>query len=322
MEMATGGGRVTALAANLPVTNGAELVDSVVRIRGVCTTRFNLQRQLFDSRVLVPRPEDLTVVTPAPKDPFAVPTRPMEQLLQFTPQGSYGHRVKVRGTVIYYGEDALYIEDKTEGVCIESRQGIKVLPGEQIEALGFPANGEYTPMLQDAVYRKVAAGDLPVPDRVTKDDALSGKHDCRLVRIEATVLDRARHSREQFLVLQAQGFIFHAYLQRNGTGTDFAYLENDSKVAITGVCLIERGPEWYYGTDWTGGRSRFGFCCDRRGTLRCCSGRRFGISSGCCGRWGCWAWWCARRWPGWGYYGGGWASRRRSYSGSCRRRRR
>jgi len=250
MELATGGGRLTALAAKLPVTNGAELVDSTVRIRGVCTTRFNLQRQLFDSRVLVPRPEDVTVVAPAPEDPFAVPTRPMEQLLQFTPEGSYGHRVKVRGTVIYYGEDALYIEDKTEGVYIESRQGEKLLPGEQIEALGFPANGEYTPMLQDAVYRKVGVGELPVPDRVTADDALSGKHDCRLVRIEATVLDRARHSREQFLVLQSQGFIFHAYLQRNGTGTDFAYLENDSKVAITGVCLIERGNQWYYGSDW------------------------------------------------------------------------
>jgi PAS domain S-box-containing protein len=250
VDIAAGGGRLTALAAKLPVSNGAELVDSVVKIRGVCVTRFNLQRQLFDSRLLVPRPEDLTVVTPAPQDPFAVPTHPMEQLLQFMPQGSYGHRVKVLGTVIYHGEDALYIEDKTEGLFVETRQEGTLLPGEEIEVLGFPAKGEYTPMLQDAVYRKVGTGGVPVPDPVTADDALSGKHDCRLVRIEATVLDRARHSREQFLVLQSPGFIFHAYLQRNGAGTDFAYLENDSKVAITGVCLIERGNEWYYGTDW------------------------------------------------------------------------
>jgi PAS domain S-box-containing protein len=88
------------------------------------------------------------------------------------------------------------------------------------------------------------------PDAVTADDALSGRHDCRLVRIEATVLDRARHSREQFLVLQSQGNIFHAYLERTNTDNDFAQLENDSKVAITGVCLIERGNDWYYGTDW------------------------------------------------------------------------
>ena len=250
VEIATGGGRLTALAANLPVTNAETLVDSVVQIRGVCVTRFNTQRQLFDTRLLVPRSDDLSVVTPAPKDPFAVPTRQVEELLQFTPQGSYSHRVKVKGTVIYRDEDALYIEDETEGLYIQTRQAGPLLPGDEIEVLGFPAKGEYTPMLQDAVYRKVGSGQLPAPDAVTADDALNGKHDCRLVRIEATVLDRARHSREQFLVLQSQGFIFHAYLQRNGAGNDFAYLQNDSKVSITGVCLIEMGNNWYYGSEW------------------------------------------------------------------------
>lgn len=250
IELATGGGRLTAVAANLPVPVSSTLVDSMVRIRGVCVTRFNTQRQLFDTRLLVPRAEDLTVLTPALKDPFAVPTRQLEQLLQFTPQGSYSHRVKVRGTVIYHGEDALYIEDKTEGLYVQTRQLESLLPGDQIEALGFPAKGEYTPMLQDAIYRRIGTGEPPAPDVVTADDALNGKHDCRLVRIEATVLDRARHSREQFLVLQSHGFIFHAYLQRDGAGTDFAYLQNDSKVAITGVCLIEMGANWYYGTDW------------------------------------------------------------------------
>ncbi|HUC85325.1 MAG TPA: hypothetical protein VL970_09045, partial [Candidatus Acidoferrales bacterium] len=163
VEIAAGGGRLTALAAKLPVPE-AGLVDSTVKIRGVCVTRFNMQRQLFDTRLLVPRPEDLTVLTPAPADPFAVPTRPMEQLLRFTPQGTYGHRVKVRGTVIYHGEDALYIEDKTEGLYVETRQEGSLLPGDEIEVLGFPAKGEYTPMLQDAIYRKIGAGEMPAPD--------------------------------------------------------------------------------------------------------------------------------------------------------------
>ncbi|HKI70675.1 MAG TPA: hypothetical protein VKA67_13900, partial [Verrucomicrobiae bacterium] len=53
IDIATGGGRLTALATNLPVTNSEDLVDSTVRIRGVCTTHFNRQRQLFDIRLLV-----------------------------------------------------------------------------------------------------------------------------------------------------------------------------------------------------------------------------------------------------------------------------
>ena len=168
MGIATGGGRLTALVAKLPVANGDSLVDSTVRIRGVCTTRFNLQRQLFDSRLLVPRPEDLAVETPAPANPFDIPARPMEQLLQFAPQGSYGHRVKVVGTVIYREDDnVLYIEDETEGLYVETKQAGSLMPGDHVEVLGFPAKGEYTPMLQDALFRKTGYDQLPVPDPVT-----------------------------------------------------------------------------------------------------------------------------------------------------------
>ncbi|MGH7951264.1 MAG: PAS domain-containing sensor histidine kinase [Limisphaerales bacterium] len=250
IEIATGGGRLTAWASKLPVQQSENLVDSAVKIRGVCVTRFNLQRQLFDIRLLVPRAEDLVVETPAPRNPFAIPTRRIEQLLQFTPQGPYGHRVKVAGTVIYReDDDALYIEDETEGLYVETKQAGALLPGDRVEVLGFPAKGEYTPMLRDAIFRKIGSGNVPIPDCVTADEALTGKHDCRLVRIEATVLDRTRNSPEQFLVLQSGGFIFHAYLQRKSR-TDFAYLQNGCKVAITGVCLIELGNDWHYGADW------------------------------------------------------------------------
>ena len=92
IEIGTGGGRCTALTAQLPAPNATDLIDSTVKVRGVSVSRFNLQRQLFDGRLLVPRPEDVMVEIPAPDDPFNVPTRPIEQLMQFAPRGSYGHR--------------------------------------------------------------------------------------------------------------------------------------------------------------------------------------------------------------------------------------
>src|SRR5215469_3501477 len=101
VDIATGGGRLTAYAKKLPVARSGDLVDSTVAVRGVCVTEFNHQRQLFDIRLLVPRTSDLAIQTAAPKDRFDAATLPIEQLLQFTPQGPYGHRVKVRGTVIY-----------------------------------------------------------------------------------------------------------------------------------------------------------------------------------------------------------------------------
>jgi PAS domain S-box-containing protein len=252
VDIATGGGRVTAYARQLSVERSGDLVDSTVTVRGVCVTEFNHQRQLFDIRLLVPRTSDLVIQTTAPKNPFDAATLPIERLLQFTPQGPYGHRVKVRGTVIYrQDDDVLYIQDQTEGLYVETRQAGPLLPGDAVEVLGFPAKGEYTPMLQDATFRKVDSGPKPEPVSIDTDEALKGSYDCRLVTIEATILDRARHSREQFLVLQTpSGFIFHAYLEKKGVGTDFAYLENGTKVAVTGVCLIETGNSWQAGQAW------------------------------------------------------------------------
>ena len=250
VEIATGGGELTAYAKQLPVPGG-ELVDSTVTVRGVVVSQFNGQRQLFDIRLLLPRPTDLVINTAAPADPFAVPAQPIEKLLQFTPHGPFGHRVKVTGTVIYQNGDSLYIENSTEGLYVETQQPGLLLPGDIVEVLGFPAKGEYTPMLQDAIFRKIGSDLLPAPDSITTDEALKGTHDCRLVRIEGVILDRARHSQEQFLVLQAaSGFIFHADMEKDISGTDFMYLQNRTKVAVTGVCLIETGNSWAAGGAW------------------------------------------------------------------------
>jgi len=234
----------------LPVEQREVLMDSTVKIRGVCVSRFNSRRQLFDIRLLVPHPKDLMVESPAPANPFAIPKRPIEQLLQFSPRGPYGHRVRVSGTVIYHRDTDLYIQDEREGLYVETSQMDNVLIGDKVDVLGFPAKGEYTPMLQDGVFQKTGSGSLPEPVHISADEALRGNYECRLVKIDAVVVDRARHSREQFLVLQSGGFIFHAYLEGKTNGVDFVYLSNNTRVSVTGICRIEVGNDWHPGADW------------------------------------------------------------------------
>ena len=250
IDISTGGDRVMAVASTLPGAPGADLVDASVTARGVCVSRFNRQRQLFNIRLLVPRPEDLVIDSPQPATSSNIPARPITSLLQFSPQGTYGHRVKVVGTVIYrQNENTLYIQDDSAGLFVQTVPPGRLLVGDRVEVVGFAAHGDYTPMLQDADFVKIGADKIPKPVDVTADQALQGTYDCRLVRIEATVLDRGRNSEEQFLVLESAGFIFHAYLERRN-GVDFAYLHNGSKIAATGVCLIETGNEWHSGQDW------------------------------------------------------------------------
>jgi PAS domain S-box-containing protein len=250
VDIATGGDRITAFVNVLASGSADALVDASVTAHGVCLTRFNRQRQLFNLRLLVPRPRDLVIDKPPPATSGQIPARPIASLLQFSPEGTFGHRVKLVGTVIYrQNANMLYIQDDSAGLFVQTVQPGAVEVGDRIEVVGFAARGDYTPMLQDAEFRKIGSGAIPRPAEVSADQALQGAYDSRLVRIEATVQDHGRNSGEEFLVLESAGSIFHAYLERTN-GTDFAYLHKDSVITVTGVCLIETGNDWHAGENW------------------------------------------------------------------------
>jgi hypothetical protein len=251
VDIVTGGERFTAYARELSVSEPASLVESVVRVRGVAATLFNRQRQLFGFRLLVPRRADLVIEKPADRNPFDLPTQDISSLLQFTPQGSFGHRVKVSGIVAYHESGiALFIQDEKEGLYCQTRQRTPVQAGDRVEVVGFPAKGEYTPVLQDAVYRKAGSGPPPEPATMELDEVLTGTHDCRLIRVNGKLLERTQRGREQFLVLETGGFIFHAFLGLEAGSAAFAEFPNGSELSVTGICLIERGSGWRAGEGW------------------------------------------------------------------------
>ena len=250
IEVTIGGGRLLVYVKTLPVARPEELLDSTVRVRGVCATQFNHQRQLFAIQLMVPRPDDFTIVIPASKNPFAVAAQPISSLLQFTPQESYGHRVKLAGTVIYFEPGAgLFLQTGHHGVEIQTKERVPVQLGEQVEALGFVSQGVYTPLLQDAIYRKITNGTNVAPVRLTTDEALKGEHDCQLIQVAARLVDRTQHGNEQYLILQESNCIFQASLKLPGSGAAAVLPANGSRVAVTGVCRIDPG-KWEAGENW------------------------------------------------------------------------
>ncbi len=250
IEIATGGGRLSVYARELPVKNKEALPDSTLQVRGVCSTQFNHQRQLIAIRLMSPRPQDLVVEETAPANPFDVKERPIRSLLQFAPQEAYGRRVKVIGTVVYQiPGKAVYLQDGDQGVEVQTRSTESLVVGDRVEALGFVAQGEYTPVLHDSVFRKVASGSAPDPIKVTPDAALKGKYDCLLVQISGRLLDRATYGNEKYLILQDGEFTFQAHLQTGGNRDDFAELQNGSQLNVTGICRIDPGG-WQAGDEW------------------------------------------------------------------------
>jgi hypothetical protein len=251
VDLVAGGERFTVVAKQLPVAGPDELLGATVRVRGVCSTLFNRQRQLFGFRLLVANPAGLAVAIPAPTKPFDVPARPIESLLQFTPEGIMETRVKVTGTVVYAEPgSALFIQSGSLGLRCQTVQRDALRAGDQVEVLGSPAKGEYTPILEDAIYRKTGTGTEPSPDVVDLNEVLTGVHDCRLVQLSAKVIERVDRGVNQFLLLEAGDFIFQAYLPQDANGDRLAGLLNGSEVMVTGICLIERGNSWQAGKDW------------------------------------------------------------------------
>jgi PAS domain S-box-containing protein len=249
IELAIGDGRLTVYAHDLPKLPTGDLVDSAVRIRGVCSSQFNRQRQLFAIRLMVPKAEDVTVETPATANPFDIPARKISSLFQFTPQGTYGHRVKISGTVTcIQPRSGLYVQDENYGLFVQTKSATRLRLGERVEILGFAAPGQYTPMLQDAIYRSVGPGAVQEAARINLDAALKGDYDSRLITIEGKLLNHAQVGQEQSLALESGGFIFHAYQQAED-GKPYARLENGSLLAVTGICLVDPGP-WQAGETW------------------------------------------------------------------------
>ncbi len=251
LELATGGGTLTAFVTGSSESNLVQWVDSQVRVRGVCGTWFNKSRQLFGVRLMVPHPEDVSVVEPAVTNALDQPAQPIGNLLRFMPHGSYGHRVKVAATVVLHQPGrALFVQDGEHGLYVQSRQVETLRPGDRVELLGFPGRGEYTPMLQAAVWRKVGSGPEPAPVPVRPDEALGGLQDCRLVSIEGRLLDHAHNYNESVLVLESEGRVFSAYYEAPAPGASLASLQTHSQLRLTGVCRIEVGEDWRAGAEW------------------------------------------------------------------------
>ena len=251
VDFVVSGERFTVYTKQLPVTQTQELVDSTVKVRGVCSTMFNHQRQLFGIRLLVPQADGLVIEKPAAANPYDLPVQRINSLLQFAPGGTASDRVKVTGTVIYGDPgSAVFIQDESSGLYCQTLQRDAVQPGDQVEILGFPAKGEYTPILQDAIYRKAGTGTEPKADAVDVNEILTGVHDCRLVQLPAKVLDRVQRGVNQFLLLQSSDFTFQAYLPKKVNDAELSALQNGSEVMVTGVCLIERGNNWQAGETW------------------------------------------------------------------------
>lgn len=245
LGFATGEGVLSAITLRQPGVNYESLVDSLVRIEGNSAPLFNLHRQMVGVHLFFPTLREISVIEPAPLDPFAVPAIPLSDLFRFSPDPALLHRVHVQGTVtLDWPGRVLCIQDAKAGICIQTTQQTTVPVGSYVDVVGFPAITLFKPALEDAVFRATGA---PIasqsPTAISPDQAvngnLGGDLDGKLVQVDAKLIGRDVAAADPTVMLLAGDVLFSAILPRDFPLGATLPWKDGSLVRITGVCNVE-----------------------------------------------------------------------------------
>ena len=214
------------------------LVGATVTVRGACGTLFNSRRQLTGVQLFVPALEQVTIDVPAPADHYASPVSPISSVLQFNAANMSGRRMHVRGVVTLRRPGiGLVAQDSTGGVVIETAQATDLVPGDLVDAVGFPAPGRYVPVLQDGDFRKIGKAEVPSAVNIDENPA-SNNHDAELVRVNGLLLDQVQRADDLLLTMQNGSLIFAGQIARNQAGRLLS-LRAGSRLRMTGVWSVE-----------------------------------------------------------------------------------
>ena len=249
LEIMLADGRLKAFVLGAPLASLEAMVGASIRIRGVASGNFNGKRQFRGSVLRVPGLNQIEIETPAPKDAFAAPLTPSENILKFASGLDFNLCIRVIGNVTLQRAEELFIRDRGRPLLIRTKQSTALEVGDVVEVVGFPALTENGPILEDAVFRRKSSGAPPAPLAATPREAID-KLVFNLVSVDAEQLNRTPNGKDDTLVMQSNGLIFDAQIPHPAGGRAMAATENGSLLRLTGIwsggepaMMLLRSPE-------------------------------------------------------------------------------
>ncbi|HEU5123079.1 MAG TPA: ATP-binding protein [Verrucomicrobiae bacterium] len=252
------GEQALATIRSAPAAKVDDLVDAVVRMRGVGTLARD-RHQVRGITLIVPSLEYVNIVQPA-SDVSALPVQKISSLLRGYGTRALRHRVKIEGVLTFGDGDRFFLQDETGSAMAVAKQTIVLTrsghwvfwqstldsqtvsetdlkPGDRIEVIGFPELHGYSPVLTEAQFRRVGRAAPVSPIRSDAEGIFAGNLDSTLVRLEGVLLSKQTFGRKTVMEVRDGQRVFEAFVSG-----PVASVAPGSRVSVTGVCQTEPTP--------------------------------------------------------------------------------
>ena len=218
VTLLTHGGKINVLVLSTNgSTNSAALKpyeDALIRLRGCLFASWNAATHEVDVSEIRMFTPTVTVVEPALADAFAATPKHVADLLQFDPRASALRQVNVSGQIVTERGGEYYAMDGTNGFRFILKEHASLGAGDLVEVVGFPGLTGPSPVLQEAVARKIGVAPVPAPRPLDAYNLFRAENDAVRVRVEAVLLNLSEDQRTLELQTGLQRFV--ARLDGNG----------------------------------------------------------------------------------------------------------
>jgi signal transduction histidine kinase len=188
VTLLTHGGKIKAFLAGTNNVTWTQYENALVRVRACLFAAWDPNThhvRVGEIRMFSPM---VTVEERAPADVFAVPAKHAPELLLFDSQASGLRRVKVSGQIVYSVEGEFYMMDGASGLRFVPKDAASFEVGDIVEVVGFPSLTGPSPVLREAVARKIGAAPLPEARRLLADNLFQAEYDATRVRLDGVLL--------------------------------------------------------------------------------------------------------------------------------------
>ncbi|MEP7365477.1 MAG: response regulator [Acidobacteriota bacterium] len=213
------------------------LVESTLRVRGVASVAFNQFGRITGAQMYTADEQDMSVLTPAPEDPFRRPVTPLNEVLSYPPGAdSPFSRVLVQGVVTYVsGAGHLTIQKADAAIIVVPIHRLDICVGDEVEVLGFPEIEGGGPQLDSALVRRLRSGGsvaaLDGDEKMLRDPATEG----RLVRFRGTVIEDQRQADVEFIAIRTGNLVAMGELEVQPATGRRPLAQAGSEVEVTGI---------------------------------------------------------------------------------------